>query len=269
MGATLLDVPLFDRMAQHSQAALDRLFAHCEADGACRQAFPDLEGTFRRLRERLDDEPVPTYVTNPINGEKIMVTNEVLATVVHNRLLDARAAAELPRLLYRAHALEVWEPIARDYASYLELGRDQLVMMRVIFCSEPWAAFSPRTALETGDGSYYLSTLLKNRTEIGAACDVLHSSEPGACYSPTRSSQVPVLFINGDSDPQDPPANVVGASELWPRSLALTLPNEGHVFTQWECVLAVIKDFLQQGTVEELEMGCTRRLEPPAFSTRP
>ena len=41
-GSTPVDVPVLERMAASSQAALDLLFQRCAEDAACHRAFPRL-----------------------------------------------------------------------------------------------------------------------------------------------------------------------------------------------------------------------------------
>ena len=52
-GGTLLDVPVFEVYAGHSQDVVDRVFARCAADEDCRRAFPnpadDLARSIRQL----------------------------------------------------------------------------------------------------------------------------------------------------------------------------------------------------------------------------
>ena len=41
-----------------AQSALDQIFARCAADAACHEAFPDLQGEFDSLLQRLEEQPV-------------------------------------------------------------------------------------------------------------------------------------------------------------------------------------------------------------------
>src|SRR5262249_5506631 len=57
-GASLLDVPLFERMPLATQRSFDRLAARCASDVFCHAAFPDLELDLRTLVGGLRPAPV-------------------------------------------------------------------------------------------------------------------------------------------------------------------------------------------------------------------
>ncbi len=50
-GTTLVDIPLFERLAPNGDRALDLIFARCEADAACSQAFPNVRAEYAALVE--------------------------------------------------------------------------------------------------------------------------------------------------------------------------------------------------------------------------
>jgi hypothetical protein len=73
---------------------------------------------------------------------------------------------------------------------------------------------------------------------------------------PQPHSQVPVLLLNGDADPQDPPDNVAGSKELWPDSLALVEPFQGHSLSdqaEIACRWSIMIEFIQSGLVQMLK----------------
>ncbi len=47
-------------------------------------------------------------------------------------------------------------------------------------------------------------------------------------YHPTQKSDVPVLILNAEEDPQNPPANVATTAEVYPNSKVLFEPYRGH-----------------------------------------
>jgi hypothetical protein len=78
---------------------------------------------------------------------------------------------------------------------------------------------------------------------------------------------VPVLALNGEEDPQDPPANMAGAATVWPNSLALTVPGQGHDIdpVSAQCVIPLIQSFIGAGAVATLDTSCLEQLPPPEF----
>jgi len=67
-GATLIDVPVMERIAPNSQRALDMLFDRCAADPACSGAYPDLRAEWRPVLGQLGETPVQTGVPPPYGG---------------------------------------------------------------------------------------------------------------------------------------------------------------------------------------------------------
>ena len=78
---------------------------------------------------------------------------------------------------------------------------------------------------------------------------------------------MPVLTFNGEEDPQDPPANMAGAKEIWPNSLELTVPGQGHDIDPVSagCEIPLIKSFIEQGGVAGLDTTCLSQLALPSF----
>jgi pimeloyl-ACP methyl ester carboxylesterase len=82
---------------------------------------------------------------------------------------------------------------------------------------------------------------------------------------------VPVLLINGELDPVDPPANITLARDIWPNSLSLTLPGQGHNISGMSasCVMQITRQFIQAASTANLDTGCLQDIQPPAFATYP
>jgi hypothetical protein len=80
-------------------------------------------------------------------------------------------------------------------------------------------------------------------------------------------SDVPVLAVNGEIDPQDPPTNMADAAAVWPNSLTLTVPGQGHDIDPVSagCVIPLIQSFIDQGDAADLDVTCLTQLPPPAF----
>jgi hypothetical protein len=86
--------------------------------------------------------------------------------------------------------------------------------------------------------------------------------------SPQPSSQVPVLILNGEVEPIDPPDNMAGATELWPNSLSLIAPYQGHSISDMNaisCWFLILNEFIQSGSVDGLNKSCMQNIQPPSF----
>jgi hypothetical protein len=85
-------------------------------------------------------------------------------------------------------------------------------------------------------------------------------------------SRVPVLLFNGELDPLDPPENVAHAKDIWPNSLSLTLPWQGHSLSDPSviyCMGRIMRQFVEEGSAQKLSSDCLQDIQPPRFATNP
>src|SRR5690349_2842406 len=111
-GATLLDVPIWERMPLATQRAFDRLATRCAADAVCRKTAPDLAGDLRSVFARLRAAPVPdganTFDVSAAQG------------IVRLALRVPSDAARLPLILHRAAAGDYRDLLAAWEATWAE-----------------------------------------------------------------------------------------------------------------------------------------------------
>jgi pimeloyl-ACP methyl ester carboxylesterase len=69
--AVPIGTPFFRDMVRNASESLEQTFRSCDADSACRAAYPDLEDRFFAYVERLNAEPVTIPVKNPNTGEEV------------------------------------------------------------------------------------------------------------------------------------------------------------------------------------------------------
>jgi len=150
-GSTPVDVPVFEWIAAHSQAALDLLFQRCAYDPACREAFPRLADEWAALMDRL---ATPLTIVDPESGEKAIIDHIKLAEAIHTSLLTESAAAQIPLGIHLAHKSQ-WTEAAKIIGAPPS-GGPTFVMADEIFCSEAWARFNSTEVARHGAGSYAL-----------------------------------------------------------------------------------------------------------------
>jgi pimeloyl-ACP methyl ester carboxylesterase len=260
-GSTPIDVPVFERMAGSSQAALDLLFRRCADDAACREAFPRLADEWTAVLDRL---ATPVTITDPESGEEAVITQVMVADAIHAALLTEQAAAQIPlaiHLMYQEKWIE-----AATVISAPPSGGPTLLMADEILCSEAWARFDPAEAARQGAGSYALSLELAKAEQRAAVCPYLPQGVvPTDDAAPVRTD-IPVLWLAGDGDPQDPPANLAAVPAQEPGSGIVVMPAQEHVVGHLGCMPSVIAEFLEAGSVEPLDTSCVGQGAPaPPF----
>ena len=269
-GATLLEVPIFERWPITSQKALERMFARCEADAACHSAFPDLRQEFTTVLARLDRAPVTMPVDNPVTGQPAVLTAENFKTTVHGTLTSTPTAVLAPQLIHLVY-LEDWKGLAAFLAPFMNsdsAAPQWKIMNLTILCYEDWAKMRPAEIAGASTESYLKYNDVRNLTVPEEICAVLPPPKEEALdYGPLSKSSVPILFLNGEADPQDPPENVADASVRYPNSLILVAPGEAHGFIGIPCHASIIAEFIAQGSTASLQTACLWQVELPDITT--
>ena len=252
-GSTPIDVPVLERMAVNSQHALDLLFERCATDPACHAAFPDLDHEWSALVRDLA-AGVTTSVVNPDTGEPWVADLEGVGPSLHLALRTGPTAAQVPLAIHLA-SLARWEEAAALVPAPAS-GGDILVMAQEILCSEAWARFDEAEVERIGVGSYALPKVLADARGRATVCRYLPQGVvPIDDAAPVRTL-VPTLWLTGDGDPQDPPANLTGVSDQQPNSLIVVMPAQEHVVGHLGCLPGVISAFVDAGTADGLDTSC-------------
>lgn len=95
-----------------------------------------------------------------------------------------------------------------------------------ILCSEAWARFDPDEVARAGEGSYAVPMLRAKATEMARLCRALPAGVvPAGDGEPSRTT-LPVLWLTGDGEPQDPPANLEAVASQQPNSRVVVMPAQ-------------------------------------------
>jgi pimeloyl-ACP methyl ester carboxylesterase len=267
---SLLDIPVFERWAANGQQALDRIFDLCQADSACQAAYPNLREEFSALMARLATDPVTITFSNKSLGNATL-TPDYLAPVIRLMTKNAKNDPALPRLIHRAYAENDWEGFRQfieENGNY-EWWSDQL-MEHVIRCGEKWAAFDPAEVARLSEGSYLKGFDMWLAQAQAVSCQYTPLGFMPEGTSPQPGSQVPVLIVNGDLDPIDPPENMEGAQTLFPNSTILAWPYQGHSWSDYtavKCMWSIQDEFIQTGSAQGLHTECLQQIQPLTFYT--
>jgi pimeloyl-ACP methyl ester carboxylesterase len=274
LSGTLLTIPVFERFPQASQQALDSAFARCGSDPACHGPFPQLAAEWAQLRASVATRPVTLPAQQPPTGTAVRLDSNALAGQVHQLLLSASTAACLPLLI---HTLAAAKNRPAAQATVIRQGRTagpessggggDSITGYPIRCAEPWARFQPGQI--PGPGSYCCQYWIGNARWWQHVCTLIPDPGAAARYGPQKPSDVPVLMINGTADPQDPPANMAGARQIWPSSRLLTEPGQAHsIDTQtWlQCDDGLVQAFIEHANARKLNAGCLTLAAAPSFS---
>ena len=100
-GVAPTDMSIPRYFGQDSQRALDMMFADCRADSVCSVSFPDLEGRFYGLLDRLEQHPEEVTLADPFTGEETtaVMQRESVATLARAVLYNSTLTSLLPLLI--------------------------------------------------------------------------------------------------------------------------------------------------------------------------
>jgi pimeloyl-ACP methyl ester carboxylesterase len=267
---TLLEYPIFEHFADSSQRTLDLVFARCEQDTACKEAFPALRGEFEVIQARVEEEPVPTSLWDSAAIQRVVVTRDMFSNVIHYMLMGADTAARIPRLVHRAATVDDWDAIASFYLEQikpLQIMVLQQAMPINILCTEPWALYRPEQVAQNGEGSYFRAAQVAQAGLFEQFCPAM--PEPQALYATPQTTDVPVLVLNAAEDPQNPPANVADTATLYSNSRVLIEPYRAHFRTNWVCSGDILTEFIELGDVKPVKAGCLDEISPVPFDVSP
>lgn len=272
-GGSLLDKPVFELWAQNGQKAMNSIFDLCLADSSCIAAYPNLRTEFLELLSRLETNPVIISFTDPSNQQPVSVTlsSDIFAASLRNMTTDAKNDPNLPRLIHQAYQENYWKEFTQLYADgWTPQWWGNLVMEHTIRCHEKWASFDPAAVAESSKGSYLAGWDISLAKHQAFSCQYTPEGVMPEGDSKQPGSNVPVLILNGELDPIDPPENMAGANELWPNSLSLIGPYQGHSISNMNeimCWFSIMDKFINSGSANGLDTSCMQEVQPPIFNT--
>jgi pimeloyl-ACP methyl ester carboxylesterase len=259
-GTTPLDVPVLELMAATSQQALDLLLDRCAADAACHAAFPNLASEWSTL---VAEFTKGVTVTDPDSGTTGVADLATVGLSIHNALMTEAAAAQLPLAIHLAlegRWAEVSQLVPPSDASP---SAGPTLLMATDLCSEAWAD-RPGRGRAQGAGSYAVPFVRAWATGEATLCRYLPKGVvPADDAAPVRTD-LPVLWLAGDADPQDPPSNLAGVTSQEPNSRIVVMPAQGHVVGHLGCGPSVIARFIDAGTATGLDTACVAQGASPA-----
>ncbi len=272
-GGSLLDIPVFELWAQNGQRAMDQIIDRCLIDPACQAAYPDLREEFTGLFPRLATSPATVSITYPGNdqAENITLTEGYFAAFLRHMMTDAKNDPFIPRLIHQAYQENDWSGFAQYLADgYGPQWWGNYAMEHTIRCSEKWASFEPAAVAELSKGSYLAGWDMSLARHQAYSCNFTPQGYTPEGETEQPGSNVPVLIINGELDPIDPPGNMAGAKELWPNSLSLNGNHLSHSMSSMDqimCWFSIMDAFIDSGSDDGLDTSCMKARQAPPFDT--
>ena len=260
---TGMKVPLY--YARDSQRALDLVFQECEADAACRQAYPGLRERFAAVQDRLALGPVAVELPPAQPGgaaHTIRLSRDDFNEALRNRLYNEEANL-VPSLIAQSAAGDFtgMAKVALRFRRAAVPGRLSAGLFLSITCAEDVPFIDPQEAERLAAGTFLGLRRVEQQIR---ACKIWPRGELPAGFTDDVRSDAPALLISGDRDPVAPPA--------WGEQVASHLPESFHLVIRQgfhglpdPCITRIMNDFIRRGTADGLDTSCTEQVERAPF----
>ena len=262
-------IPMQLALGQEHATMLDRsvgkVFEDCAEDENCKTLFPHQAEELNTLFEQLRKQPRQITIINPVSGEAqdMRLTADTLAVAIRFLSYASETQALIPLLVHEAltngnltrlasQAILVMTGLSEMLAKGMELS---------VLCAEdyPFIDFSADYS-DSLMGNIFLEI-------IGLQCKVWpHNPVPAEFHQPVIS-ELPVLLMSGERDPVTPPHYAAQTAETFPNSLNLVARGQAHSVMKNICLRDITTEFIEKGTIENLDTSCVENILPAPFFT--
>ena len=263
-----LETSLYIAAPQVTADAVLRLLAACEAEDACRAAYPDLTQVFFDVVADLNANPVNITVTHALTGEEypVLLTGDRVYSNLVGFLYQTNLLPLLPQAIY-AVADGSYEMMAQlqgiNLAMYEATSRG---MTFSVVCAEDLIGQSEQDLL---DSYATLPEALSGREDIElllpysifGTCEAWPVEAAAAGFKQPVSSELPILMVTGEFDPVTPHRFARQIAAHLPNSQAYEFPGVGHnILVANDCARQMIGQFIIDPAAE-LETSCLEGLQ--------
>ena len=261
---TLKDrVPLYH--ARSAQSGLKQLFADCEADPACRAAYPRLGGDFAALMKKLHEQTVTTFVKHPVTGARteIHLTERMFADAVRVMMYREPGAHQVPYLIEQA--------LRGDFTPFAEAGLranrgiysgGSMGLHYCITCNEFVSQIRP-DEIEPATRGLFLGSW-RVRAQMAACKEWPKTELPGDFFEPFQLD-TPTVLVWGLEDPASSPSDGREEAKFYmPNATQVLVPGAAHT-PENECTRAIRHQLFRTGTTAGLDTSCVSKLKPAPF----
>lgn len=264
---TDLKMPLYH--AEAAARAMDLLLEECERDTGCHSAFPDIHKDWSNLLADLGRAPARYSYSLDGKAEpvKLEIQRDIFAEKIRNMLYSADKARKVPLLIHEAahgnFAPFLHAAVAPGAADFIADG-----MYLSVTCSEDVPFIDQAEAAKLNATNPFGNYRVFQQTR---ACGLWPRGKIPPEYLEPTSSDVPVLIFSGNLDPVTPPQRGEEIAQHLPNSRHVIIAEAGHGIeglSEGSCLDRIIIDFMDKGSVKDLDTSCVTRMSPPPFATK-
>lgn len=251
--------------------AILHLLDSCAADEACNGAYPDLQFVLFEVIERLNAEPIPITVTNPLDGQSYdaLLTGDAVRGNLGTFLYISQIIPVLPQAIYDVHNgdLELMTQLSSSRLALLDLLSRG--MMLSVMCNVDLVGRTPEDLLNITAGlpTQLVSTADPEFTiEYGMFGICENWPVPVADLSAKEPlvSDIPTLVLEGEFDPVTPPEYGKLVAGYLLNGYYFEFPGVGHDVVSNECARQIAGAFVADPT-QAPEATCISQMPGVTF----
>lgn len=254
-----------------AERALQGVLSECEADEACHKAFPNVKADAQRVLEQLLQSPARAEVKPARAKDRVTLTldRNLAAEAVRYMLYGPVGAGRVPLFLHLA-AEGNYVPLTQAALFYREnlVATGSNGMYLSVTCAEDLPYVKAEEAKQIGANTFLGSYRYDQQS---AACQLWPRGTIDAKYAEPVRSDKPVLIMTGEWDPVTPPSQGDAVAKTLPNSLHIVVNDGAHGFgglSGIECIERVMTQFVELGSVKDLDMSCAKNIKRKGFQLK-
>ncbi len=245
-----------------------KLFEACQANDYCNQAYPDLEVTFFKIVDQLNQNPAQIRLVDAETGAvypNAVIDGNAFMNGLFQMLYAGSIIPALPRMIYDAKDGN-FKFFGRIYALLLFDRSMSLGMYYSVICAEK-ADFEASDQDMTNVRAEIIQLMKSEPQDLLDACkfwdvQILPDQANRAVFS-----DIPTLLLSGAFDPITPSINAQQVAETLDRSYLFTFPAGGHGQAfEGPCGNGIIQSFLDDPLTPP-DAACLQDQNAPDFYT--
>ncbi len=250
------------------EVGVNALIAACEAEAACREAYPALRNDWERSKQYFDNGRVEAEVAHPFTKrrERVLIDKGVYADGVRHILYTVRGSRRLPGMIHAAGRGDFDLFAQRELEQTIGFQRGiSFGMFMSSTCAEDLRFVAEEDIERTTAGTFLGDYRVRRQL---AACEIWGWGEgiTNEFQEPVRVD-VPVLLISGAYDTATSPEGGERVARHLPNSRHVVFPNQSHGYANPACALRLITDFIETANTEGLDLACVAETRRPPFDT--
>lgn len=252
-----------------SERAFELLIDDCNANPACKTAYPSIKQELTALVATLNKVSTELQIMHPVTGLETPLLFERLKflNTLRTALYSTRMRKMLPLIISEANKGN-YKPFAGLYGA-LNSGPGVGMYMGLtlnILCNEDWPRVTD-AQLKVDDDNYVVGNMT-TQTWV-QMCSVWPRYKVADSFSEPVVSDVPTLLLSGRLDPVTPPAWGDMAGATLSHSRHLVAVNGSHTIATHTCAAKLVAEFLDGKDLAALDDSCLSKKRQMPFMINP